>query len=74
MPLLRQSTAWYDRLATLQKGYYYPWRSRLGPWNGEAEYLTLVRQHLQPEAEVLDVACGTGRVWLIAAYPRGAGK
>jgi SAM-dependent methyltransferase len=67
MPLPRQSTEWYDRLPALQEGYYYPWRSRLGEWNGEEEYLTLVRQHLRPEADVLDVACGHGEVALMIA-------
>jgi SAM-dependent methyltransferase len=67
MPLIRQSLEWYDQLPTLQEGYYYPWRSQLGAWNGEDEYLTLVRQHLQPEAEVLDVACGHGEVSLSLA-------
>src|SRR5437764_1364321 len=38
------SAAWYDRLATLQTGYQYPWQSRLGAWNGEAAYLALERQ------------------------------
>lgn len=60
MHLKPHSAAWYDWLATLQEGYFYPWRSRLGAWNGEDEYLPLVRQHLQPDADVLDVACGHG--------------
>ena len=34
--LMQPHTAeWYDRLAALQPGYYHPWRSRLGAWNGE---------------------------------------
>jgi SAM-dependent methyltransferase len=56
--------AWYDRLATLQTGYHYPWQSRLGAWNGEAAYLALVREHLSPDADLLDVACGHGDVAL----------
>jgi ubiquinone/menaquinone biosynthesis C-methylase UbiE len=67
MPLPRQSLAWYDRLATLQEGYYYPWRSQLGAWNGEDEYLSLVRQHLRQGTDVLDVACGHGEVSLSLA-------
>jgi len=58
------TAAWYDRLATLQTGYHYPWKSRLGPWNGEAAYLALVREHLRPDADLLDVACGHGDVAL----------
>lgn len=64
MRLKPQTPAWYDRLTTLQEGYYYPWHSRLGTWNGEDEYLPLVRQHLRPDADVLDVACGHGEVVL----------
>ena len=45
-------------------GYYYPWRSRLGAWNGEDAYLALVRAHLRPDADLLDVACGHGEVTL----------
>jgi len=64
MHLKPHSAAWYDRLATLQEGYFYPWRSQLGTWNGEKEYRLLVRQHLQREAVVLDVACGHGEFTL----------
>ena len=35
MPLQPHTPEWYDRLATLQPGYYYPWRSRPAAWNGE---------------------------------------
>jgi ubiquinone/menaquinone biosynthesis C-methylase UbiE len=58
------TAAWYDRLASLQTGYHYPWKSRLGAWTGEAAYLALVREHLRPDADVLDVACGHGDVAL----------
>ena len=64
MKLTPHSTAWYDRLATLQQGYHYPWRSQLDAWNGEDEYLVLVRRHLRPDADVLDVACGHGQIAL----------
>ena len=60
--LIPQTAAWYDRLATLQVGYEYPWRSKVGRWHGEDAYLALVGQHLSPEADVLDVACGHGDV------------
>lgn len=60
MRLTPHSAAWYERLATLQEGYFYPWRSQLGTWNGENKYRLLVRQHLQPDAVVLDAACGHG--------------
>ena len=62
MRLSPQTAEWYDRLTTLQRGYYYPWRSQLSPWNGEDAYLALVRQHIRPDADVLDVACGHGEV------------
>lgn len=72
------SPEWYDRLATMQEGYWYPWNSKLGKWNGEDEYLTLVHEHLGPELELLEVACGHGEVALelasqcktIVAYDR----
>ncbi len=69
------SRAWYDRLATMQKGYFYPWRSTLAPHNGEDAYLSLVHEHLtrtgpdmppgEPGArDVLDAGCGHGEVAL----------
>lgn len=67
MCLAPQTAAWFDRLATLQEGYYYPWHSQLGPWNGEDAYLAMVRQLLRPDAVVLDVACGHGEVALSLA-------
>lgn len=39
--LIPQTAAWYDRLATLQDGYQYPWRSQVGRWHGEDAYLAL---------------------------------
>jgi SAM-dependent methyltransferase len=60
MRLGRQTPEWFDRLATLQEGYYYPWRSKLGPWHGEDVYRQLVGQHLRPDIDVLDVGCGHG--------------
>jgi len=71
MPLPTQSSAWYDRLATLQQGYHYAWRSHLDPWHGEDIYLGLVHQHLQADIDVLDIACAQGEVALeIAPYCR----
>lgn len=60
--LIPQTATWYDRLATLQQGYAYPWRSQIGVWHGEDAYLALVRQHLRPDLDVLDAACGHGEV------------
>lgn len=67
MRLRPHSPEWYDRLATLQDGYYYRWGSQLAPWSGEDNYLDLVHQHLHPDADVLDVACGHGEVALSIA-------
>lgn len=64
MRLRPHSPEWYDRLATTQDGYYYRWGSQLAPRNGEDAYLQLVEQHLRPDADVLDVACGHGEVTL----------
>ena len=55
---------WYDRLSSLQHGYFYPWKSRIAPHNGEDAYLNLVRQYLTSETDVLDVGCGHGDVAL----------
>jgi SAM-dependent methyltransferase len=62
MTLRPHSPAWYDRLATLQDGYFFPWKSILSPYNGEDAYLTLLNQHLNPDLDVLDVGCGHGEV------------
>ena len=78
--LTPQTAPWFDRLATLQQGYHFPWRSAIGAWHGEDAYLALVRQHLRPDLDVLDVACGHGEVSLdiapqvrsVLAYDRTA--
>jgi len=62
--LIPHSNDWYDRLALKQQGYYYPWHSKLLPFNGEDIYLELVRQQLTPESDVLEIACGHGEVAL----------
>jgi SAM-dependent methyltransferase len=64
MPLIPHSSAWYDRLASSQPGYYYPWRSHLEPWHGEDVYRALVRAHLHPAIDVLDIACAQGEMAL----------
>jgi SAM-dependent methyltransferase len=58
------STEWYQRLSTLQAGYFYPWRSQVAPGNGEEAYFALVQQHLDPTTDLLDVACGHGALTL----------
>lgn len=67
MTIRPHSPEWYDRLSTLQDGYYYPWKSKVASSNGEDAYLALVRQHLTPEKDVLDVGCGHGEVALSLA-------
>ena len=54
------SKEWYERLASVQSGYHYPWRSRVDPGNGEAAYTSLVTEHLAPGLDVLDCGCGHG--------------
>jgi SAM-dependent methyltransferase len=65
------SKEWYERHATRQNGYFYPWRSRIDAGNGEDAYVELVRSHLSPTSDVLDVGCGHGEHALaIAAHCR----
>jgi len=60
MQIPKQTAAWYDRLTTLQTGYYYPWHSQPDPDHGEDRYVALVHRYLRSDAVVLDVACGHG--------------
>ncbi len=55
------TSAWYDRLAQLQEGYYYPWKSQLAPFNGEDTYFDLVKATLSSTADVLEIGCGHGK-------------
>ncbi|MEJ2711199.1 MAG: class I SAM-dependent methyltransferase [Anaerolineales bacterium] len=68
MRLKPHSDEWYDRLAQQQEGYYYPWKSKLAPYNGEDLFMEMVEQELlrgEPQAkDVLDVGCGHGEVTL----------
>ena len=58
------SDAWYDRLATLQSGYFYPWRSTVPPYNGEDTFLAMLDSLLAPDKDVLEVGCGHGAMAL----------
>jgi SAM-dependent methyltransferase len=77
-PLVPQTPAWYDRLATMQQGYSYPWHSHLDPWHGEDNFRALIHQHLQANLDVLEIACAQGDIALdiapscrsVAAYDR----
>lgn len=67
MRLPQHQPEWYDRLATIQSGYYYPWRSQLDERHGEDTYRNVVSEHARLDADVLDVACGHGEVALTIA-------
>lgn len=67
MTLQPHSVAWYDRLSTLQNGYFYPWRSRLPAWHGEDVFRAIVFEHLRPDMDVLEVACAQGELSLAMA-------
>lgn len=56
------SDDWYDRLAQMQEGYFYPWQSMVSPFNGEDIYLQMVQELTSPEKVLLDVGCGHGEV------------
>ena len=62
MTLQPHSPDWYDRLATMQDGYYYPWKSQIASGNGEEAFLALLQNRISPEMDVLDVGCGHGEV------------
>ena len=67
MTVIPHSPAWYDRLAQEQVGYYYPWQSLLPPLHGEDLFLQMVKQHVSPELDVLEVACAHGELTLALA-------
>lgn len=58
------SNSWYDNLAQVQTGYYYPWKSRVGDRNGEDAFIEYVQEHLTPETDLLEVGCGHGELAL----------
>ncbi len=58
------SPAWYDDLSETQEGYYYPWKSQLPPWHGEDLFRQMVKQHISPTSDVLEVACAHGELTL----------
>lgn len=60
----QHSRAWYDALAKVQRGYYYPWKSKVCEDNGEDVYMAMLKKHLRPEMDVMDVGCGHGDVAL----------
>ncbi|MEP6986211.1 MAG: SAM-dependent methyltransferase, partial [Chloroflexota bacterium] len=64
MSLKPHSTEWYDRLSTLQRGYYYPWKSKLPLINGEDVFLAQVKDMITPAKDVLEVGCGHGELAL----------
>ena len=64
MRLQPHSNEWYDWLAQMQRGYYYPWKSKVGPNNGEDAYVEMLRSHLLPDADVLEIGCGHGELTL----------
>ena len=68
MNLEQHSPAWYDRLATLQDGYYYPWNSHVATLNGEDAYLDLIQQHVTLDKDVLEIGCGHGEVAISIAH------
>jgi SAM-dependent methyltransferase len=49
-----------ETLAFRQGGYFYPWRSIVGPGDGESAYAALVEAHLAPRMIVLEAGCGHG--------------
>lgn len=56
------SNSWYDHLASIQSGYFYPWESTVGKNNGEDAFISRVHEVLTPESVVLEVGCGHGEL------------
>ena len=61
------SREWYDNLARVQDGYYYPWKSRIASGNGEEAFIDLVNKNLSPDIRVLEIGCGHGELSLSLA-------
>ena len=64
MALAPQTPDWFNRLATLQAGYFYNWHSHLDPWHGEDIFHEFIFQHLRPDMDVLEIACAQGDIAL----------
>lgn len=62
MALIPQTGDWYDRLATMQEGYVYPWHSQIESMHGEDTFRELVHQHVHQNQDVLDIACAQGEL------------
>ena len=58
------SNSWYDHLASVQQGYYYPWNSSIGNRNGEQAFLNLLGEHIKQDYNLLEVGCGHGELSL----------
>ena len=65
------SNSWYDHLATLQQGYFYPWHSVIGNRNGEQAFLELIADYGGNSVNVLEIACGHGEMTLTIADQYG---
>jgi SAM-dependent methyltransferase len=64
MSIKPHSPEWYDRLAKLQAGYFYPWQSSLPLFNGEDVFLATLEKLLTPDKVVLEIGCGHGELAL----------
>lgn len=58
------SNTWYDNLAQVQDGYYYPWQSQVGDRDGETAFIELIKEHLTPQSRIMEVGCGHGDLTL----------
>lgn len=54
------SRAWYEEIAKIYGGYFYPWQQVLEGKSGETLFDELLSEILQPQMEVLEAGCGHG--------------
>lgn len=58
---------WQTEPRIVERGYYWPWNSRISGGNGEDAFIELLGSHLAPDVDALDLGCGHGEVAMSVA-------